>query len=82
MTGKTTLELTEGEIDRTMEVNTVSHLHTIKEFYPDMIKNKRGHIVTIASIVGLQAGPGVADYCASKFGAVGLDESLRFEIRR
>jgi all-trans-retinol dehydrogenase (NAD+) len=82
VTGKMTLELTEAEIDRTMEVNTISHLHTIREFMPSMIRNKKGHIVTIASMVGLVAGPGVSDYCASKFGAVGLDESLRFEIRR
>jgi all-trans-retinol dehydrogenase (NAD+) len=81
VTGKYTLDLTEAEIDRTMEVNTISHLHTIREFMPAMLKNKKGHIVTIASMVGLVAGPGVSDYCASKFGAVGLDESLRCELR-
>ena len=46
-----------------------------------MIKNKRGHIVTVASIVGIVAAPAIADYAASKFGAVGLDESLRYELR-
>jgi all-trans-retinol dehydrogenase (NAD+) len=53
ITGKQTLELSEKEIDLTMEVNTISHLHTIREFLPDMKKNKRGQIVTIASVYGL-----------------------------
>jgi all-trans-retinol dehydrogenase (NAD+) len=81
VTGKNTLDLTEAEIDRTMQVNCISHLHTIREFLPGMKSQKRGHIVTIASMVGLVAAPAVSDYCASKFGAVGLDETMRFELR-
>ena len=46
-----------------------------------MIKNNSGHIVTIASIGGHMGVCGLADYCASKFGAVGFDESLRGEIK-
>lgn len=37
--------------------------------------------MTIASIAGMLGVNGLADYCASKFGAVGFDESLRFELR-
>lgn len=46
-----------------------------------MIKNNSGHIVTIASIAGHVGVCGLTDYCASKFGAVGFDESLRAEIK-
>jgi len=56
-----------------MDVNTVSHLYTIKEFLPEMIAKKRGHIVSIASMAGLLSLPGLSDYCASKFGAVAID---------
>lgn len=35
-----------------------------------MIKNNRGHIVTIASIAGHMGVAGLADYCGSKFAAV------------
>ena len=45
-----------------------------------MIANKRGHIVTIASMAGLAGIPGLSDYCASKHGAVAIDESVRLEI--
>ena len=47
-----------------------------------MIANKKGHIVTIASIAGLAGVPGLSDYNASKFGAVGLDESVRLELKK
>lgn len=63
-------------------MNTVSHLHTIREFLPDMIAAKKGHIVTIASMAGFAGIPGLPDYCASKWGAVAIDESLRLELKK
>lgn len=65
-----------------MKVNTISHLYTIREFLPGMIANKRGHIVTIASMAGLAGVPGLSDYCASKYGAVAIDESVRLELQQ
>ena len=38
--------------------------------------------MTVASAAGLVGTAGLADYCASKFGAVGFNESLRVELRR
>ena len=46
-----------------------------------MILQDKGHIVTIASLAGLVGSPGLMDYSASKFGAVGFDESLRTELK-
>jgi all-trans-retinol dehydrogenase (NAD+) len=47
-----------------------------------MIERKSGHIVTISSAGGIIGVRGLADYCASKFAAVGFDESLRMELKR
>ncbi len=44
-----------------------------------MAKNK-GHIITIASSAGFFGVAGLMDYCASKFGAVGIHESLTSEL--
>jgi len=74
------MQLTEAIINKTLQVNTTSHLLTIKEFLPGMISQKRGHVVAIASMAGLTGCNGIADYCASKFGAVAIDESLRMEL--
>ena len=45
-----------------------------------MITAKKGHIVTIASILGLNGCPKQTSYSASKFAAVGLADSLRIEL--
>ncbi len=47
-----------------------------------MIQKNHGHVVTIASIGGYFGISGLCDYCASKFAAVGFDESLRDELAR
>lgn len=45
-----------------------------------MLSKNHGHVVTIASSAGLTGVSGMCDYCTSKFGAVGFDESLRMEL--
>lgn len=45
-----------------------------------MLRNNKGHVVTIASAAGHFGVNGLCDYCASKFAAVGFDESLRAEL--
>jgi len=64
----------------TMAVNTESHFLTTKAFLPPMMKKNHGHIVTVASAAGLFGAHKLADYCASKFGAVGFAESLMAEL--
>lgn len=53
---------------------------TLKAFLPSMLANNHGHIATIASSAGLGGVNSLLDYCASKFAAVGLHESLSMEI--
>ena len=45
-----------------------------------MMKNNHGHVISIASGAGLFGIAGLVDYCASKFGAVGINESLTSEL--
>jgi len=52
----------------------------VKSFLPAMLQRNSGHIVTIASAAGFVGTNGLVDYCASKFAAVGFDESLRMEL--
>ena len=47
-----------------------------------MLAANHGHVVTGASNAGLVGVAGLVDYCASKFGAVGTDEALRFELKK
>ncbi|EGD80039.1 epidermal retinol dehydrogenase 2 [Salpingoeca rosetta] len=82
VTGKPFLEADDSKMVKTMEVNTIAHFWTTKAFLPDMLEKNHGHIVTVASSAGKVGVASLADYCASKFGAVGFDESIRFELRK
>ncbi|XP_064597420.1 epidermal retinol dehydrogenase 2-like [Liolophura sinensis] len=80
VTGKKYLQCPDNLIIKTMEVNAMAHFWTVKAFLPKMLEKNHGHIVSIASAAGLVGVTGLADYCASKFAAVGFDESLRYEL--
>ncbi|KAE8298481.1 Retinol dehydrogenase 10-A [Larimichthys crocea] len=67
-------------MERTMKVNCHAHFWTVKAFLPQMKAQNHGHIVTIASVLGLFSTACVEDYCASKFAAVGFHESLAHEL--
>lgn len=82
VTGKKMLECPDELMEKTVQVNTIAHFWTIKAFLPEMLKRNDGHIVTIASAAGMFGVAGLLDYCASKFGAMGLGESLAMELRK
>lgn len=82
VSGRPFLECSDEQIERTMAVNTMALFWTAKAFLPSMIERNRGHIVTIASSAGLVGVARLADYCASKWAAVGFDESLRVEFKK
>ena len=82
VSGKSLLEITPAEIERTFQVNTLALFWTSRAFLPGMLERDSGHIVTIASAAGLAGTSKLTDYCSSKFAAVGFDESLRVELKR
>ncbi|PXW28831.1 SDR family NAD(P)-dependent oxidoreductase [Nocardia sp. 348MFTsu5.1] len=47
---------------------------------PSMIARGRGHIVNVSSMAGKVSTPGMATYCASKFGVVALSRAIRAEL--
>lgn len=82
VTGKALLECSDAAIERTFQVNTLALFWGVRALLPAMIARGRGHVVTIASAAGLGGTSRLTDYCASKFAAVGFDESLRLELKR
>ncbi|KAI0278837.1 retinal short-chain dehydrogenase/reductase [Russula aff. rugulosa BPL654] len=78
--GKLILDLSPEDIRQTFDVNALAHFWTLKTFLPEMIRNKSGHIVTVASIAGLYGMAQLTDYNASKAATISLHESLRYEL--
>ncbi|XP_050718232.1 short-chain dehydrogenase/reductase family 16C member 6-like [Eriocheir sinensis] len=81
VTGKPLMHCPDSSIIRTFEVNTLAHFWTTKAFLGDMMVRNKGHIVTVASILGKTPVNNLVDYCSSKYAAVGFDESLRIELK-
>jgi short-subunit dehydrogenase len=80
-TGDTILDLPEASIRQIFEVNIMAHFWTVKEFLPDMIKNDHGHVITIASMASFLGLAKMADYAATKAGALAFHETLTQELR-
>ncbi|XP_034834512.1 short-chain dehydrogenase/reductase family 16C member 6-like [Maniola hyperantus] len=80
VSGQYLLDTPDHLIQRTFDVNILSHFWTVKAFLPAMIEENEGHIVTIASMAGHVGVAKLVDYCSSKSAACGFDEALRLEL--
>ncbi|XP_030634241.1 retinol dehydrogenase 10-like [Chanos chanos] len=78
--GRRMLECPDELLERTLLVNCHALFWMTKAFLPHMKARNHGHIVTVASTLGLFSTACVEDYCASKFGAVGFHESLTHSL--
>lgn len=77
---KTLLELSEEEVKSIVDVNLLGQIWTLKNILPGMIKENRGYIVTISSVLGKIGPAGVSAYSASKAGLIALHDSLSHEL--
>jgi len=80
VTGRKLLDSPDEMIEATMNININAHFWMLKSFLPSMMSRNHGHIVNIASMAGIGGLNGLGDYCASKFAAVGLAESITNEL--
>jgi len=72
--------VTEDQWDRVLDVNLKGAHFTIQAAAPMLRESGRGRIVTIGSDCGRRGFPGQGPYVASKFGLVGLTESIAAEL--
>lgn len=66
--------------DRVMRVNVNGVFHGCKAVGPHMMERRSGKIVNIASWFGKVGKHSFGAYCASKFGVIGLTQSLAMEM--
>jgi hypothetical protein len=74
-------DLSIDDIESQMETNYFGMIYCIKNFLPQMLKKKSGHIVNVASVAASFGLPGIASYCASKFAMLGFSEGLKHELK-
>ena len=76
-----TWDITEEWWDIMLDVNLKGVWLAIKYTVPQMIaRNQGGRILITSSVAGLRGEPGMAHYCASKWGVVGLAKTLAQEL--
>ena len=69
------------EWDRMIDVNIKGLLYGVAAVLPQMLKQKSGHILNLASVFGIKVfAPGGTVYCATKSAVRALTEGLRIEL--
>ena len=66
--------------DFTLRVNLEAQVRLIRAFLPQLLRERGGRIINIASTEGLGATAGGSPYTVSKHGVVGLTRSLAVEL--
>lgn len=73
---------TEEDWDFTMNINLKGAFLCTRAAVEQMIKQRRGKIISIASIAGLVGFEGIPAYCASKGGIINLTRELALELAK
>jgi 3-oxoacyl-[acyl-carrier protein] reductase len=78
----TLLEMDPQEWKRIIDVNLMGPYYVTHAVLPQLIEKNGGDIINISSTNGLSGAATSSAYSASKFGLIGLTESLAQEVRR
>ena len=74
------IETTEEQWDSTLEINLKGSFLFCKAVVPHMMEHNYGVIINVSSGAGKFGFEDISAYCASKFGMIGLTESLAREV--
>jgi len=74
------LRMKDEEWQAVIDTNLSSIFRMCKGVLRGMMKQRKGRIVNIASVVGLIGNPGQANYCAAKAGIIGFSKSMAREV--
>jgi 3-oxoacyl-[acyl-carrier protein] reductase len=74
------MRMSEEDWDRVLEVDLKSVFLCTRAVLRQMLKQRWGRIISIASIVGLVGNPGQANYASAKAGIIGFTRSIAKEV--
>lgn len=74
------LRMSDDQWNNVINVNLTSVFRLSREAIKGMMKQRKGRIINITSIVGVTGNAGQANYAASKAGIIGLSKSLAAEV--
>ena len=74
------MRMSEEDFDAVMNINLKSVFNMTKAVQKIMLKNRKGSIVNMSSVVGVKGNAGQANYAASKAGMIGFTKSIALEL--
>lgn len=75
-------QLSEEAWDRTLDINLKGTFLVCQAAMSSLRESRRGRIVTVSSTSGIRGDDFASDYSASKFGVIGLTQSMAVESGR
>ena len=76
------IRMTEEEWQQVISINLTGVFNGVKSAARVMLKQKRGSIINMASVVGIMGNAGQANYAASKAGVIGLTKATARELAK
>lgn len=76
------MDLEVEEWEKIIQVNLMGVYYVTRAVLPSMIEQQSGDIINISSSAGQKGAPITSAYSASKFGVMGITESLAMEVRK
>ena len=74
------LRMGEESFQRVLDANLTGAFRVAKRAAQGMLRQRRGRLIFVSSVVGLMGSPGQANYAASKAGLVGFARSVAREL--
>lgn len=74
------MKMTEEEFDAVIDTNLKGTFHTMRFVSRQMLKQRSGRIINLASVVGLTGNAGQTNYAASKAGVIGMTKTAAREL--
>ncbi len=74
------MRISEEDFDKVIEVNLKSVFNLTKAVIRPMMKQRKGSIINMSSVVGVKGNAGQTNYAASKAGILGFTKSVALEL--
>jgi 3-oxoacyl-[acyl-carrier protein] reductase len=74
------MRMSEEQFDVVIKANLKSVFNMTKAIQRPMLKERKGSIINITSVVGIRGNGGQANYAASKAGIIGFTKSVALEL--
>ena len=74
------MRMGEDDFDKVIEVNLKSVFNMTKACQRVFLKNRKGSIINMSSVVGIKGNAGQSNYAASKAGIIGFSKSIAQEL--